>query len=515
MMINLYKMQLLEMFKLKEKETRMRKILVLLIILLCLLVCLGLLIFLLTSGGDTPSHSGPDYHQHKTTNVPQNLRKANPDADYNSDEYGTKSNEEDEEEERPVGRNPDGSLFGGTLDKSNSAKNPRIDVRPELHPFPIDSDSFSRSHTTTSPKVAGLNLIAPSSYKPSSFAPFPSTHSQPEAVIEPETSSTATFTFTPSPRTVSSQATTPSPSTTATSAVTTPSSTTTSDDGGKPTVAVRVINPVWVGEKPLPDIATRFAKPTAAWDEVRPTCFEHMLEGHGTGIYYLDPEGRGDKFIALCDMETDGGGWTVVQKRINKKVNFHKRIWEEYEKGFGDIEDSFWLGLKKIARLAPLEGEELRMRIEVRGDTCKKEKKNAAEKCSGLSDAFWWAEYGFKLGDASTNYVLHLSTPLRGNLSVPGSTLDPFYLWNKGKPFTTIDRDNDDFSEGNCAIMRNFGGWWHSNCTQVALNGVYGDVYSQTRYMVFAHEEYHSDGRLKLKYNIHPKQSVIMIRRMY
>ena len=77
-----------------------------------------------------------------------------------------------------------------------------------------------------------------------------------------------------------------------------------------------------------------------------------------------------------------------------------------------------------------------------------------------------------QLGDASTNYVLHLSTPLRGNLSVPGSTLDPFYLvcrnlknfliavkiqWNKGKPFTTIDRDNDDFSEGNCAIMRNFG----------------------------------------------------------
>ena len=38
----------------------------------------------------------------------------------------------------------------------------------------------------------------------------------------------------------------------------------------QPTVAVRVINPVWVGEKPLPDIATRFAKPTAAWDEVRP-----------------------------------------------------------------------------------------------------------------------------------------------------------------------------------------------------------------------------------------------------
>ena len=65
----------------------------------------------------------------------------------------------------------------------------------------------------------------------------------------------------------------------------------------------------------------------------------------------------------FCDMATDGGGWTVFQKRLDGSVDFY-REWESYKNGFGDLNGEFWLGNDNLHRLTAADDVMLRVDLE-------------------------------------------------------------------------------------------------------------------------------------------------------
>ena len=79
-------------------------------------------------------------------------------------------------------------------------------------------------------------------------------------------------------------------------------------------------------------------------------------------MYKINPDGLGE-FEVFCDQKTAGGGWTVFQKRRDGSVDFF-RAWDDYKRGFGNLNGEFWLGLDKIHRLTVIGGYKLRVDLE-------------------------------------------------------------------------------------------------------------------------------------------------------
>ncbi|XP_037820542.1 fibrinogen C domain-containing protein 1-like [Lucilia sericata] len=173
----------------------------------------------------------------------------------------------------------------------------------------------------------------------------------------------------------------------------------------------------------------------------------HHLKGCESGIYnIINPQISNNSFQVSCDLETLGGGWTIIQRRQDGSENFY-RNWSEYTIGFGNITNEFFMGLNKLHALTSLaDPQELYIILEdFKGD-----KK--------------YARYGiFKIDSESTDYTLTVD-------DYSGNAGDSLQFHN-GSKFSTNDRDNDIYS-GNCAESFK-GSWWYKNCYYSNLNGKY------------------------------------------
>ena len=147
-------------------------------------------------------------------------------------------------------------------------------------------------------------------------------------------------------------------------------------------------------------------------------------------------------------MKTDGGGWTVFQRRMDGSVDFY-RNWADYVHGFGTISGEYWLGLSKLHRLANSDVF-TKLRVDMRD-------KNGTTAYASYST--------FYIDGSTTEYTLHVS----GYSGTAGNSLGGHNLMK----FSTIDNDNDKNS-GNCAVTYT-GAWWYKNCHSSNLNGKYGD----------------------------------------
>ncbi|XP_022366377.1 tenascin-X [Enhydra lutris kenyoni] len=149
----------------------------------------------------------------------------------------------------------------------------------------------------------------------------------------------------------------------------------------------------------------------------------------------------------FCDMETDGGGWLVFQRRMDGQTDFW-RDWEDYAHGFGNISGEFWLGNEALHSLTA--AGDYSMRVDLRA-----------------GDEAVFAQYdSFRVDSATDYYRLHLD----GYHGTAGDSMS----YHSGSVFSARDRDPNNLLIS-CAVSYH-GAWWYKNCHYANLNGLYGST---------------------------------------
>ncbi|XP_033895430.1 ficolin-1-like [Acipenser ruthenus] len=179
-------------------------------------------------------------------------------------------------------------------------------------------------------------------------------------------------------------------------------------------------------------------------DKGAKNCKELLEEGHTLSGWYTVYTESNKSISVYCDMDTDGGGWLVFQKRMDGSVDFF-RDWNSYKRGFGSKLTEFWLGNDNIHLLTLTGSHELRIDFE------------------DFDNVKTFAKYqSFKILGESEKYKLVLG-------KFTGGTAGDSLGGHNNMPFSTKDQD---VSLSKCPETYK-GAWWYNDCHSSNLNGLY------------------------------------------
>ncbi|KAK7881632.1 hypothetical protein WMY93_030041 [Mugilogobius chulae] len=165
-----------------------------------------------------------------------------------------------------------------------------------------------------------------------------------------------------------------------------------------------------------------------------------------SGVYTVYPSDTRLGVQVYCDMETDRGAWTVIQRRMDGTVNFY-RGWDQYVQGFGDANGEYGLDWSSCIR-SQLEGN----------TSCWLEMEDFDGKKAS-------ARYSsFSVGAECYGYNLRVSGFTDGGA---GDSL----TYHNSMRFSTFDKDQDR-SRNNCAKLY-LGAFWYSSSHFANPNGIY------------------------------------------
>ncbi|CAM9902344.1 unnamed protein product [Lampetra fluviatilis] len=201
-----------------------------------------------------------------------------------------------------------------------------------------------------------------------------------------------------------------------------------------------------------------------------------------SGVYTIQPASAQVPFEAFCDMDTDGGGWTVFQRRRDGSRDFN-RTWADYKRGFGEVGGEHWLGNDRLHQLTRAGDDGPSPSSPTSSSSQSSSSQSSSSSPSSQSSSFtlrveledWHgvrrhALYAhFHVASERERYRL----TARGYRGDAGNALSYSRGYNHdGRPFSTPDRDNDAYAAGNCAAYY-ASGWWFDSCLAANLNGRY------------------------------------------
>ncbi|XP_078621158.1 microfibril-associated glycoprotein 4-like [Branchiostoma floridae x Branchiostoma japonicum] len=176
-----------------------------------------------------------------------------------------------------------------------------------------------------------------------------------------------------------------------------------------------------------------------------------MFGSIASGVFSIKPAHVNDPVSVYCDQTTDGGGWTVIQRRFDGSLEFFRYI-GAYQAGFGDPNGEYWLGLDNMYSLTHQNAYELYIELEDWAGNVK------------------YARYStFSVGPEGNSI---LSVGGYSGTAGDGFALSDSSYNNNGAQFGTRGHDRDTYPFDSRADWYG-GGWWYDYFSHSNLNGPY------------------------------------------